>query len=170
MNKIGLAILLLLSAVLVLYPSITALIDAQNVLSEYSSYIPEQYLAVRDKAVMQVLGFVFLFVFLGLFLNHYFGKQQSPSPQINPIIPVETVNQPTQPQVKQLTSNRINSQWSIVIGMLAGIGISAWKLISDIPYSGSPDFGSVITYGAIASFAVGIGSYFLFKHVIEVER
>lgn len=161
MNKTGLMILLLLSAVLVLYPSITALIDAQTAIGRSGS-VPAELLKIRDNAIMQMIGLILLYVFLYFFLNSYLGKQTIQ--QVKP----SADNQPTQ-QVN-LTSKRINPEWSIVIGMLAGIGISVWKLISDIPYSGSPDFGSVITYGVIAGFVVGIGCYFLFKHIVEVER
>jgi len=67
MNKTGLTILLLLSAVLVLYPSITALIDAQNAISRAGS-ISAGLLGVINNLIMQVAGLIILYVFLYLFL------------------------------------------------------------------------------------------------------
>jgi sterol desaturase/sphingolipid hydroxylase (fatty acid hydroxylase superfamily) len=155
-----------LSAVLVLYPSITALIDAQNVVNEYSRYIPEQYLAVRDKAVMQVLGFVFLYLFLGAMLYYHKeqpiqqGKMNSPE------------NQPM-PQVRKTASNRINPQWSFVVGFLASLAVFVWQFVSGIMNRTSIWDALVfpLVYGIIAGCVVGITLYAVLKHrTIENER
>jgi sterol desaturase/sphingolipid hydroxylase (fatty acid hydroxylase superfamily) len=162
MNK--LEILLVLSAVLVLYPSISALIDAQNAISELR-HIPSELLDVRNNAIMQVVGLIFLYVFLYFFLNSYLGKQATQ--QIKP----SADNTPTQ-QVN-LTSKRINPQWSFVAGFLVALTVSVWQFVSGIMNGVNSIIDALIlpiVYGVVVGCFVGIGCYFLFKHVIEVER
>ena len=70
MNKNGLTIVLLISMVLVLYSPVTTLLDLQYYMDDYSR-IPSELLKARDTALLQILGFVFLYIFLGAILHYY---------------------------------------------------------------------------------------------------
>jgi heme/copper-type cytochrome/quinol oxidase subunit 3 len=154
--------------VLVLYPSITSLIDTQNVISE-SNYITPALLAVRDKAVMQVAGFVFLFVFLGALLSQH-GKQPShPS--------TSAVSQETEPTMQAQQSPASNEKRSNILFILSGIifiAVFFWQFASAMMTHGSTPtdvFVYPIIYGLIASGAVGIALYLILKNkIIEFEK
>lgn len=153
---------------LVLYPSITSLIDAQNVISEYSR-IPEELLAVRDKAVMQVAGFVFLFVFLGALLSQH-GKQPS-HPSVSA---VSQENKPTMQAQQPPSSNEKRSNRLFILSGIIFIAVFFWQFASAMmTYGSTPTdvFVYPIIYGLIASGAVGIALYLILKNkVIEIER
>lgn len=59
---------------LVLYPLITALIDAQDVINQYRHAVPQELLDARNKLAMQVAGFIFLYLFL-LVVLYYLNEQ-----------------------------------------------------------------------------------------------
>jgi hypothetical protein len=63
----------LISAALLLYPSVTNLIDLQNTISKSSSILGA-IIKMRDNLVMQVLGYILLYLFLGTLL--YYHKEQ----------------------------------------------------------------------------------------------
>jgi hypothetical protein len=143
---------------LVLYPSITSLIDAQNAINELS-YISGELLALRDKAVMQVAGFVLLFVFLGALLNQY-EKQQSVSalPQENK--PYMQAQQPPAPNGKR--SNRV-----FMLSGLIFIVVFFWQFASAMmTYGSTPTdvFVFPIVYALIASCAIGTALYLILKN------
>jgi len=70
MNKTMLWILLAVSAALFLYPSVTMLLDVLEAIGNAPA-ISTAVLETRDRAIMQVLGFVSLYVFLGALLYYY---------------------------------------------------------------------------------------------------
>ena len=76
MNKTTLWALLAVSAVFFLYPSVTTLLDVLNTIGNAPA-ISSAVLETRDRAIMQVTGFVSLYVFLGVMLHYFkFPNQQ----------------------------------------------------------------------------------------------
>jgi len=74
---IGMGILLVISAIFVLYPSGTALIEAANALPAGSwDYYPE-LTQLFYKAMLQFFGFVTLYVVIGLGISHLHDKENS---------------------------------------------------------------------------------------------
>ena len=70
MNKTVLWIILAISAVFFLYPSITTLLDVLQAIGNAST-VTGAVAETRDRAIMQVLGFISLYVFLGFLLYSY---------------------------------------------------------------------------------------------------
>jgi hypothetical protein len=67
-SKAILTILLLLSAILVLYPSVTSLIDIQRSFGGYGN-VSTAVLKIRDNLILQIVGFVLLYLVLAFGLN-----------------------------------------------------------------------------------------------------
>jgi len=165
MNKTELTIILLISAVIVLYPQISTLIDVLNMLSE-QSFLTQATLKARDNAILYVLGFVLLYVFLYLFLNSNFEKQ--PTQQVKP----STDNIPTQ-QVRQIAPLSKNAKtWIYLISGLVFLGVYFWQFIPSVTEGYYTPLGSAMAsfpISIIAACIAGISLYFLFKYAVEVE-
>ncbi len=84
MNKKLLAILLFVSMIFVLYPTVDALSKAQSAIAElneayfmgWHTQYNDSFDYARNLAVLQIVGFVFLYLFLGIGL-HYLGRNIS---------------------------------------------------------------------------------------------
>jgi hypothetical protein len=182
MNKKVLAILLMLSAVLVLYPSMSALVDAQNVLDTEGlggwingvPYFDEALESARNKLIMQNLGFISLFSFLGILL-YYFEKQPTQQRETNQktiLTETKTSHKESKPtNVKATVPLSKNARNRIfLIGALVFIGVFIWQYI-DIYSNGNHDpVNSAIApifYGVIASCIVGMVLYFLVRYAVD---
>jgi len=163
MNKNGLAIVLLISMVLVLYSPVTALIDLQNVMDDYYS-ISSALLKARDDAILQILGFVFLYIFLGAVLYYY---DLPSNQQYKPTRSIDNGNQPTQQARQTVSSGQINPQWSFCAGFLVALAVFLWQLSSAIERNlvnqTGVDFVGPIVYAIIAGCVVGTSFYLLTK-------
>jgi hypothetical protein len=178
MNKTGLWILLLLSMVLVLYPSVTALMDAENALREYDgltvyqisfSDVYPQLVALRNNLIMQNLGFVFLFLIIGT-LIYSRGKETN---QQN-ISAVSQENKPTMQAQQPPASNEKRSNRLFILSGLIFIIVFFWQFARAMMNYGSMPtevFVYPIIYALIASSAVGIALHLILKNRInEIER
>jgi len=159
MNKNGLAIVLLISMVLVLYSPVTALIDIQNVMDDYYS-IPSAALKARDNAILQILGFVFLYIFLGAVLYYY---DLPSNKQYKPTRSIDNGNQPTQQARQTVSSGQIDPQWSFCAGFLVSLAVFVWQFNSAIVNQTGKDLFSLFGYAIIAGCVVGISFYLLTK-------
>lgn len=183
MIKIVLAMILFLSMPLVLTPSVIALIDSQNALSEYdglsSSYLSsselyQSFVAVRDNLIMQILGFILLYLFLGLGL-YYYKPTNSQTESAQPNEPKKPQGTESKLQVNQTpTVKHKTSGWVYFISGLVFVGIFIWQYI-DIYTNGNHNVImsaiAPIFYGTIASIVVGLILYGITKHkIIEIEH
>ena len=156
MNKTGLWIILLASMVLFLYPTVTTLLDVLDVISQAPA-IPQSALVMRDRAIMQVLGFISLYMFLGAMLYSY-GQQ------------------PTNQNVGNTHVNKhatdIGPEFSLVAGGLTFFGVLCWQIISGaIDFSNSPT-GLVlpISISIIVAAIVGGAAYFIIYFLSNKNR
>lgn len=109
MNKTMLWILLAVSAVLFLYPSITILLDVLETIGNAPA-ISSAVLETRDRAIMQVLGFISLYMFLGALLYSYDNPIQQQR--------IDDYADQPQPAPARNTSLNIDPSWSLPVGIL----------------------------------------------------
>ena len=102
MNKTILWLILAVSAVLFLYPSITTLLDILETIGNAPA-VTSAVLETRDRAIMQVFGFISLYAFLGALLHSYEMPVQEQGM-------ISHENQP-RPQTRR-RSPRIDPIWS----------------------------------------------------------
>ena len=109
---------------------------------------------------MQNLGFIFLYLFLGLGLHYY--KPTSPQTEsIQPNNPFEPQETKSKSQVKQTTSGKINPLWSFFAGLLVFIMVAVWQIVSAAKHASNVMDGLIfpIIYGIIIGCVVGIAFY-----------
>ena len=155
-------VLLAVSAVLFLYPPVTTLLDVLEAIGN-APIISSAVLETRDRAIMQVLGFISLYVFLGVWL--YYSKEPSQREVIN--------NYENEvPEPRQLFSVRIDLEWSIAIGALTTLAVIALQYFSGIMDISEMVTGFVwpIAISIIAGLIVGLVAYLIIDKLNENEE
>ena len=170
-SKTVLGILLLLSMVFVLYPSVTSLIDVQKAIGEASGYVASATIKARDNVILQIVGFVLLYLFLAFGFNFIrFEQQETPKePQKSEPIQSQQVIQPKTPKVvKPLTKKTQNS--IAVLSASVFMLVFFWQIFSNMPNT-TMDFDVTIVFfleqackGIIACLIVGIVAYIVAKY------
>jgi hypothetical protein len=158
-NKIGLAVVLLLSMILVLYPSITSLFEIQNLIADYS-IISSEALKARDNEILHVLGFISLYAFLGAILYYFdlpFNQKGKPRHSL------DNDNQLTQQTKQAAIMGQINPQWSYVVGVLAFLALFLWQSVSIFQNPSELNFFNFLGYPIIADWVLGISFYFIVR-------
>jgi hypothetical protein len=162
MNKTGLNILLLISAGFVLYPQISTLIDILNLLSRYGS-ISQEVLATRDTAIIYVIGYILLYVFLFFLLNANFENQQS-----QPANPFPE-KLPTHQESQALPLSKDERTWIILISGLVFLAFYFWQFIPPIMEGSTQPFIAAMAslpISIIATIIAGTASYYFFKRIV----
>ena len=155
MNKTMLWVLLVVSAVFFLYPSVTTLFDVLDAIGNAPA-IPTTVLETRDRAIMQVLGFVSLYVFLGALLYTYNMPTQQMRTRNNELLP--------QPQVRK-RSLRIDPMWSFPAGVIITLLGLVFQLILGV--FDSSDFMNGIALPILYSIGMGLVSGFVLYFVLK---
>jgi len=167
-SKTVLGILLLLSMVLVLYPSVSSLIAAQNLIGRYGAN--SAAIEARENLVLQIVGFVLLYLVLAFGFNFIRFEQQETSiePQKSEPIQSQQAIQPKTPKVvKPLTNKTQNS--IAVLSTSVFMLVFVWQVFSNLSPVGT-DFNTTMFFleqgmkGVIACLIVGIVAYIVAKY------
>ncbi len=182
-GKTILAIMLLLSMILVLYPLVTSLIEVQQEISDRSS-VPSELVKARDNLVLQIVGFVFLYIVLAFGFNFIRFEQQQTSVETQDTKPTEShQDNPTRSQqiiekprpVKPKTPKVVKSLTNKTKNIIAVLSASAfmlvfvWQVFSNLTLIGT-DFNTTMFFleqamkGIIAFLIVGIVAYIIAKY------
>ena len=111
MNKTMLWVFLAISAVLFLYPSITTLLDILDAIGN-AAVVPTAAIETRDRAIIQVLGFASLYVFLGALLYHYNLQPNQQRKYVQDSPPSTNTNH---------VSKKIDAAWSFPVSILISL-------------------------------------------------
>ena len=172
-SKAILGILLFLSMLFILYPSVTSLIDIQKFINESRS-IPSTLLKTRDNLILQIMGFVFLYIVLAFefnfikitgqedsFINRREDKPKSTEPQ-------QIVEPKPRKTVKPLTKRTQN-----IIAVLSAsvfMLVFVWQVFGNISTITTTSIDYTMFFmeqamkATIASISVGIIAYIVAKY------
>ena len=155
--------------IFVLYPSVTSLIDIQESFNKYGS-VPSYLIKARDDLILQIIGFVFLYIVLAFGFNFIKFEQQETlvEPQESkPIEPKQTVKTKTPKTIRPLSKKTQN-----IIAVLSAsvfMLVFVWQVFSNIPNT-TMDFNYTMFFveqamkGIIACLIVGIIAYIVAKY------
>jgi len=172
-SKAILGILLFLSMIFVLYPSVTNLIDIQKAIGEASRYgygdINLATIKARDNLILQIVGFVFLYLVLAFGFNFIRFEQQETSiePQKSePLEPQQAIKPKTPKVVKPLTKKTQNI--ITVLSASTFMLVFVWQVFSNIPNTTMNldipmFFIEQALKGIVACLIVGIIAYIIAK-------
>lgn len=169
-SKTTLGILLFLSMIFVLYPSVTSLIDIQKLIGEQRS-VPSEFVKIRDNLILQIVGFIVLYLVLAFGFNFIKIEQKHtfPRPQEDGTTkPQEVIETKTQRTLKPLTSRTKNviAVFSTSVFML----VFAWQVFGNIYMITTTSIDSTMFImeqamkAIIASISVGIVAYIVAKY------
>ena len=158
MNKTTLWILLSISAALFLYPSVATLLDVLETISNAPA-IPTSVIETRDRAVMQVLGFISLYAFLGALLYSY--KIPIQQKRID-----SYENQPSQ-NLRNDSRIKLDPQWAFPVGTMTTLALLVAQYFAGIINVSSMLFGVIlpIIISIGAGIIIGIVVYLLIYYL-----
>jgi len=170
-SRTVLGILLLLSMVLVLYPPVSTLIEAQNLILRYGAN--SAAIEARDNLVLQIVGFVLLYLVLAFGFNFIRFEQQETLVELQrsePIRSQQAVQQKIPRVVEPLASKTQNS----IVALFASVFllVFVWQVFSNISSLGT-DFNTIMFFleqgmkGVIACLIVGIVAYIAAKRALR---
>lgn len=172
-GKAIIGILLFLSMIFVLYPSVTSLIDIQKLIGERGS-ISSELVKTRDNLILQIIGFIFLYLVLAFDLNFikitgqedsFINRQEDKPKSTEPQRIVEAKPHKTVKPLTKKTQNMI-AVFSASVFML----VFVWQVFSNIPTITTPSTDSTMFFmeqamkAIIASILVGIVAYIVAKY------
>lgn len=172
-SKTILGILLLLSTIFVFYPRISNLIDIQKSFDEASRYGGDVDLALikaRDNLILELVGFVFLYIVLASGFNFIrFEQQETPiDPQKSKSIEAkQTVETETPKMPRPLTKKAQNM--IAVLSASVFMLVFVWQVFGNIPNT-TMDFDITTFFleqalkGIIACLVVGIIAFIIVKY------
>ena len=169
-SKTILGILLSLSMIFVLYPSVTSLIDIQKLIGELG-IVSSELVKTRDNLILQIIGFIFLYLVLAFGFNFIKIEQKDTfrRPQEDgPTKPQEVIETKTQRTLKPLTSRTKNviAVFSTSVFML----VFVWQVFGNISMITTTSIDSTMFImeqamkATIASISVGIIAYIVAKY------
>lgn len=131
------SLLLLVSMILVLEPSIRTLINLEEAMSGYSWSIPKEILEARDGLIKQILGYVLLYIsmFLGIWYLPQKEIQQEPKE-------IQRESKPKPEPRKTILEGH-----SVIQQVIVAVGFSLTYLVSFY----NTAFGSVSLFESIAN-------------------
>jgi hypothetical protein len=161
--------------IFVFYPRVTSLIDTQKSIDEASRYgygvVVLAVIKARDNLILELVGFVFLYIVLAFGFNFIrFEQQETPieSQESKPIEPKQAIKPKTPKVVKPLTKKTQN-----IIAVLSAsvfMLVFVWQVFSNIPNT-TTDFDALPMFlveqamkGIIACLIVGIIAYIVAKY------
>ena len=175
-SKTILGILLLLSMIFVLYPSVTSLIDIQKSISDsryLSSEALKELVKARDNLILQIMGFVFLYIVLAFGFNFIkFTEQQNTSMSIEPQESKPTKSQqiiePKPPKIVKPLTNKTKNVIAVLSSSVFML-VFVWQVFSNIPnttmnFDVTTFFLEQAMKGIIACLVVGIIAYSVAKY------
>lgn len=154
-EKVG--ILLFFSAVLVLYPQISAYLELEEQIGTLRS-IPSELAEVRDDYRLSLIGFSLLFLTLFLMLHYAELKDGSGS------ISKARQNNQDKPLSKKARES------VFVVSAFAFIIVYVWQMAGLMPVS-TPNLGTFVMpliYALLLSAVVGILGYFVAKQLVPL--
>ena len=149
-------VLLVVSALFFLYPSITTLLDVLNAIGNASA-ISSAVLETRDRAIMQVIGFVSLYVFLGVLLYYFkFPNQQQK---------IDNYENQLQPQMRN-RSLGIDPYWSFPVGAITSLVILVFQGINGVWNDSDLLFGVALpaVYSIVGGLVAGFLTYLIITY------
>lgn len=159
--------------VLLLYPSVTALIDAQNAINNYLKMYTnatQALLTTRNNLVMQVSGFVFLYLFLGILLYLQPTQQDNPNSQWNqPTVDVkQSPNQIVETKIK--TMNVRMAQTIQYISYVISIAIFFSGLFVDRNFLIGYNFGTTTHINNLILWFIGLIIPLIISAWMEIKK
>jgi hypothetical protein len=150
-------VLLAVSAVLFLYPPVTTLLDVLEAIGNAPA-ISSAVLETRDRAIMQVLGFVSLYVFLGALLYSYkkpFQQQRIDNSEHQP-----------QPNMRR-RSLRIDPLWSFPVGAFFSLAVLVLQGVNGVWNDSDLLYGVALPtlYSIAAGSVAGFATYLIITHI-----
>lgn len=166
-SKTVLGILLLLSMVLVLYPSVSTLIEIQKSILRYGA--SSAAIEARDNLVLQIVGFVLLYLVLTFGFNFIRFEQRETLAELqkNESLQPQQVFQQKIPRVVEPMAGKTQN-FIVAISASVFLLVFVWQVFGNIS-SLRTDFNTIMffleqgTKGAIACLIVGIAAYIVAK-------
>lgn len=159
--KAILMILLFLSAILVLYPWITSLIDIQQLFDRYEGISPEE-LKARDNLVLQIVGVVFLYLVLAFGLNFEVGEAQNTFIQQEEEKPIKT-RQTARIEMPKKMPNKatriLTKKGQNIIALLSTLTfilVFVWQIFSNMPTNLTSMGSDLVMFFIEQAFVAGI--------------
>jgi len=178
-SKTVLGILLLLSMVFLLYPSVTSLIDIQKAIGEASRYgygdVDLALISSRDNLVLQIVGFVFLYIVLAFGFNFIRFEQQqtlTEPQQDNPTRSQQIIEKP-KPKTPRVVKPLTNKTKNMIIILFASVFmlVFVWQVFGNMSALATTSIDSTMfvmeqaVKAIIASLSTGIIVYLIAKYV-----
>lgn len=174
-SKALLMILLFLSAVLVLYSPISSLIDVQKSIDNFGG-VSAAALRGRDNLILQIIGFVFLYVVLAFgldFLKVGEARNTFIQQELKPVKTKQTVGIEIPKEMPQ-TARILTKKEQNVIALLATLTfilVFVWQIFSNMPSNATSMGSDLVAFfmnqaltGLVACLVVGIAAYIIAKY------
>ena len=151
--------------IFILYPSVTALIEAQRLIDRYGA-VSSDALKARDSLILQIIGFVFLYIVLAFGLKFIEIELQETTIRPHEDKPVEQKQIiETKPHKPPKLLSNIAKNGIVALSATTFLIVYAWQAFSGITQNGDPMFlVSSAMVAFVACLIVGVTAYLIAKY------
>ena len=157
--------------IFVLYPLVTDFIDIQKSIGKAGS-VPSKLIETRDKLILMIIGFIFLYIVLAFGFKFIKIEQQQEiltRTQENESIESKQTIKPAKPKKTIKPLNKKTQTMIAVLSTSVFMLVFVWQVFSNIPAVTMDTnikmfFMEQVLKGIIASVVVGIVAYLIAKY------